>query len=740
MKNKFIFGSFLLTSSIILTIIGFNSASASSCDVSKLKSAYVGQKGAHVILLQDCLIERGYGISSDKSGYFGRGTQKAVKSFYREQLSLGDWNGRSFGLQAIKFLRGKKASSVSVSVPVPVPVEEVKTQIKGLKKISSTEELKKYLKNSSGSYFGSGVRMLKTTSMSEGLSVAQSVASSAPERVSTTNVQVLGIDEPDIVKTDGTTIYFSRERSYDINPIRIEKKCKPNGECVSVDQSSIPRQGVTAITTFPLESLGIASNSIPEQGEMLLVKDQKILVIMATNKIVAYDISDPAKPVKKWTNDFKDNTSLITARLKDNKIYLVTSTYPNIKSPCPIIPMTRGDVSISIPCSNIWAPISKELVNTIYTILVIDSATGVEKNTLTYLGDTSNTTISVFGDNLYLAYRMQSIQEKVTLDFFKTDLKDLLSSSLQARIEELSGYNISNQSKLTEIMNEIEKESNSESESSKLKIETEIQNRLTSYLDRRIRDINRTMVVQVALNTLTVEASNTIPGYLLNQFAMDEYNGNLRVAVTVGDQWNSEKSKNDVYVLDSKLAIVGSVIDLGLTERIYSARFIGDRGYLVTFRQIDPFYVLDLSVPSSPKMVGELKIPGYSAYLEPISDNIVLGVGREDRKVKMSLFDVSDPKNPIEKSKYLLDESWTEVESNHRAFLRDPKYKVFFIPGGKGGYVISYTDDKLSLTATVAVPQVKRALFIEDNLYIVAENKITVLDEKTWKEVKELKF
>ncbi|MBI3459182.1 beta-propeller domain-containing protein, partial [Candidatus Azambacteria bacterium] len=498
--------------------------------------------------------------------------------------------------------------------------------------------------------------------------------------------------------------------------------------------------GVTAITAFPLASLGIASNSIPEQGEMLLVKDKQILVIMTDQQIVAYDISNPAKPVKKWTNDLKNNTRITTARLKDNLIYIVTSTYPDLKSPCPVIPMIRGDVVISIPCNKIWAPRSVQPANTIYTVLAIDPVTGMEKNTLTFLGDTNNTTISMFGDNLYLAYQLPSAQETVTLDFFKTDLKDLLSSSLRTRIGEILSYNISSQSKLTEITNEVEKENQLGSESDQLKIETEIKNRMTDYLTRRVRDINQTTIIRVSLNSLTIGASTKIPGYLLNQFSMDEYNGNLRVAVTVGEQGNRDGNKNDIYVLDSKLAIIGSVIDLGLTERIYSARFIGDRGYLVTFRQIDPFYILDLSIPSSPKMVGELKIPGYSAYLEPLADNLVLGVGREDRKVKMSLFDVTDPKNPVEKSKYLLDESWTEVESNHHAFLRDPKHKVFFIPSGKGGYVVSYDSDKLGLAATVAVNQVKRALFIEDNLYIVAENKITVLDEVTWKETKDFRF
>jgi uncharacterized secreted protein with C-terminal beta-propeller domain len=174
------------------------------------------------------------------------------------------------------------------------------------------------------------------------------------------------------------------------------------------------------------------------------------------------------------------------------------------------------------------------------------------------------------------------------------------------------------------------------------------------------------------------------------------------------------------------MAIMGKITDLGVTERIYAARFLGTKGYLVTFRQTDPFYVLDLSNPAAPKMTGELKIPGYSAYLEPLSDDRVLGVGREGGGVKLSVF------------KYILKDSWTEVEGNHRAFLHDEKHGVFFIPGGQGGYVFSYRNDSLELKATVSGHQVKRAIYIDDYMYVIGETKITVLDEKTWKEVNTL--
>ena len=116
------------------------------------------------------------------------------------------------------------------------------------------------------------------------------------------------------------------------------------------------------------------------------------------------------------------------------------------------------------------------------------------------------------------------------------------------------------------------------------------------------------------------------------------------------------ESANDVYVLDKNLKITGQVLDLGLTERIYSVRFIQDKGYVVTFRQIDPFYVLDLSDPENPALKGELKIPGYSSYLHPITKDKILGIGKEGSNVKISLFDVKDPENPSEAAKYTLQE------------------------------------------------------------------------------------
>ena len=177
------------------------------------------------------------------------------------------------------------------------------------------------------------------------------------------------------------------------------------------------------------------------------------------------------------------------------------------------------------------------------------------------------------------------------------------------------------------------------------------------------------------------EASGVVDGYLLNQFAMDEYEGLLRVASTTQPNWwgSGFESESLVTVLSQdgpELNQVGSVDGLGKTEQIYSVRFVGDMAYVVTFRQTDPLYTVDLSDPTSPEVVGELKILGYSAYLHPISDGLLMGIGQDATEAgrvegtQVSVFDVSDPTNPTRIDQITLSKgSNSEVEYDHHAFL-----------------------------------------------------------------------
>ncbi len=168
--------------------------------------------------------------------------------------------------------------------------------------------------------------------------------------------------------------------------------------------------------------------------------------------------------------------------------------------------------------------------------------------------------------------------------------------------------------------------------------------------------------------------------------------------------------------------------------------WIEDKGYLVTFRQIDPFYVLDLSDPKNPQLKGELKIPGYSSYLHPITKDKILGIGKEESNVKISLFDVSNPEKPTESDKYILKEYWSDILETHHAFLLDEKHQIFFLPGSQSGYIFSYQKNKLELKKAISDISAKRAIYINDYLYIIGENKIVVLNELNWERINELEF
>jgi inhibitor of cysteine peptidase len=189
-----------------------------------------------------------------------------------------------------------------------------------------------------------------------------------------------------------------------------------------------------------------------------------------------------------------------------------------------------------------------------------------------------------------------------------------------------------------------------------------------------------TSIYRISVNkdTLVFETKGIVPGYVLNQYAMDEYNGNFRLATTSQKQQTS----NNVYVLNMNLTVVGKLENLAITERIYSARFMGNKAYLVTFRQTDPFFVLDLSNPAEPRVAGELKIPGYSSYLHMYDENHVIGLGMENTTVKLSLFDVTNVNNPMEIARYVVQGDYTSSDALYepKAFLFNGTKELLVIP------------------------------------------------------------
>ncbi len=196
----------------------------------------------------------------------------------------------------------------------------------------------------------------------------------------------------------------------------------------------------------------------------------------------------------------------------------------------------------------------------------------------------------------------------------------------------------------------------------------------------------------------TYLASGTVEGTVLNQYSMSELDGRLRVATTKEAFWwedqQQQESSSALWVLernDRSLDVVGSIGDLGRGERIFAVRFLGDLAAVVTFRRTDPLYLIDLSDPTNPQVAGELKINGYSAYLHPVGENLLLGVGQDATSegrtlgTQVSLFDISDRTNPVRVSKWTIPGGSSEVEFDPRAFLYWEPRNLIVLPVNRYG-------------------------------------------------------
>lgn len=623
----------------------------------------------------------------------------------------------------------------------------------GIDTFDSEEEFKTYLfegdSQAAGYYggfgFDSGVRSLAAVEpevafdevmMFEGEEAFGLGGAMDVERVSETNVQVTGIDEPDIVKTNGEEIFYSLQDLYYYywrEPVFFEEEIAPY---YPEDNSA-----TKLVSALPPEEIGLDSE-IDLTGDLLLVDDT--LIVIDYYEARAYDVSDVTDPQEVWNVDFVEG-GYETARLYDGKVYLVTSTWIDHYSPCPIEPIWLNDAAVTVECGDIYHPVDPIAVDSTYDVFVIDPFTGTIDDQLSFVGSYGQSVVYMSTSHLYITYVDSPSMVDLMIEFYDQDAFDLVSGEVLQKIRALAGYEISEQAKLTELQVLLSEYYVSLDDDESLRITNEVENRMQDFLEERKRSLMSTGIVKIDNKTLSVKATGKVPGTLLNQFSMDEYDGYLRLTTTIGSSWfwmfgSGPEEVNDLYVLDKNLSEVGSVLDLGEGERIYSTRFVGDKGYLVTFKQIDPFFVFDLSNPRDPQKTGELKIPGYSSYLHPLTDDLILGIGEEDWNVKLSLFDVSDPSDPQEVSKYLLDEYWSEVLETHHAFLYDEKHGVFFMPGYQGGYIFGFDGSELELIKAVANVSAERALFINDYLYIIGTEGIVVLDETDWSRVGELDF
>ncbi len=241
----------------------------------------------------------------------------------------------------------------------------------------------------------------------------------------------------------------------------------------------------------------------------------------------------------------------------------------------------------------------------------------------------------------------------------------------------------------------------------------------------------------------TGKASAQVAGSIKDDFAINEYNGTLRVISSI--EYNRGKDDNAVFVLDEDLNVIGSIENLAKGERVYSARFQGDIGYFVTYRETDPLFSVDFSDPRYPKLLGELKIPGFSEYMHFYNDHLLFGLGLEEGKndedsIKLSMFDISDPQNVREIHKILLkDVSYSEALYNYKSVLIDPKKNIIGFGGcsvsrtkGMPYYIYSYDEQKgfvcrVDSSAEVSkereeqneIVELSRGIYIGDTVYML---------------------
>jgi uncharacterized secreted protein with C-terminal beta-propeller domain len=264
--------------------------------------------------------------------------------------------------------------------------------------------------------------------------------------------------------------------------------------------------------------------------------------------------------------------------------------------------------------------------------------------------------------------------------------------------------------------------------------------------DSQKTDIHR---IRIEKGQIIHESSGLVSGYILNQFSMDEHDNYFRVATTTGSTarfFQQATSQNNVYILDMNLQITGKLENLAPGERIYSARFLGERCYLVTFKKVDPLFVIDLEDPTNPKVLGKLKIPGYSDYLHPYDENHLIGIGKNTveaeegdfawyQGVKISLFNIEDvehPKNGIPPNAYG-DYVWQglyvfNITENN------------ILLGGKITHLENDDDLLKSGYYYYSTYSIERSLYIENVLYTLSSQKVKMNSLTNLLEIGEVKL
>jgi len=516
---------------------------------------------------------------------------------------------------------------------------------------------------------------------------------------STTNIQVAGVDEADIIKTDGEYIYLVSG-----NRTIIVKAYPPEQAQVL---SEIELEGTVVGIFINGNRLVVFEEEMPYYlyyDDMPAVREPDIMpYISPTISIKVYDISDRENP--RLRRELSADGQYISSRMIDDYAYVVINEPVYEEDDEMNLPRLYSDgTETEIPATDIYYCDVYDYYYEYTTIIAINIQNDNQEPTYETILLGASSTLYVSPDNIYLTFPVWGT------DSWETGVWDSQKTSIHR--------------------------------------------------------------IHIGGDEIEYIASGEVPGMVLNQFSMDEYGDHFRVATTTYGQ----TTRNNVYILDMDLNITGSLENLAPGETIYSARFMGKRGYLVTFKQVDPLFVIDLGDPENPRELGYLKVTGYSDYLHPYDETHIIGIGKETtdagefawyQGVKISLFDVSNVTSPQEISKLEIGDRGTDspVLWDHKAFLFDKSRNLLVMPilvaevdvseypegvpswaygepVWQGAYVFDISlDEGLQVKGTIThienfadVEQgyyyfyspfsVQRSLYIDDVLYTVSEAKI----------------
>jgi len=651
-----------------------------------------------------------------------------------------------------------------------------------LKKFKDVDELQAFLVQHPGSNNPTSIQKTGLANMTANNTVKESAPTAAPVSTdySTTNAQVAGVDEADIMKTDGNYVYL-----LDYNDLYIIKAKPANTASVITKITFKSRPQEFYISGDRLVVFGY-DNQIRNDKTYQTFKRQDSYTYLKV-----FDISDPKNPQQVRDLNLEGNYS--DSRVIGDYLYFVTNNYQNYLVGEPLLPrVLDGGQVLSEKCSlsakcytpNIFyfnIPYDSYNFTSVTAVNIKNASEAISSNVYLLSG---NQNLYVSPNNIYITYteylNESDIERDVTIDLVKTRLSTDDQAKI-SKIEAVDSFILSDSEKKNKIYNLVQAYMANLSSDNQTALQTEIDASLKKTLEAKAKEMEKTVIHKIAFNgaQLDYKATGQVSGHVLNQFSMDENNGYFRIATTRSQSWSqfestSTDSYNNVYILDDKLQTVGTLENLAVGEQIYSARFVGDRAYLVTYKQTDPLFAIDLKDPAAPKVLGDLKIPGYSTYLQPYTDNLLLGFGRDtetnasgaviNKGLKLGLFDVTNPSAPKELDSFVTGDQFSDSIAlyDHKAFLASSAKNLISIPavlktgsyGDKvefsGALVFGVTDNKIKLRGRIDHSDngnynnqdywggvsyfdnsVKRSLYIDDALYTFSNKFLKINDLKS---------